>query len=395
MKNYALLAATALALGGFSAASAQQDQTTEMFPNQQQTEQQQDLRDGTGLQMERQTEERAHQVQQEGKQVDEGTANNIRGTLATLTEAALTRGQFRSVVQRLTDDDQERIGDFAREEFEDLDGRIAQFQQDWQERYDQDFDIDNRELVYSREFVQIFEGHVGEAGLAAGRMNGQQDQMQMDRPQDQMQEDRQQDRLLDGLRGEADRERDEARAEIGRAQDDNQVQIQLERDRDRGQAGVEVDRDRDQARVQVDQDREDDARPARDREGQDQEQDHATVTIPASHGLPEVTVHLLNEGTIMDAWRIDLPDHVDGPKLKENLLIHLTAANEQKQQWPADVNDAYRLVTHHVLLAIMDVHPDEYKDAQPAGHQQDTQLEPLDGRQDQQMEMNQPQEDRP
>ena len=54
-------------------------------------------------------------------------------------------------------------------------------------------------------------------------------------------------------------------------------------------------------------------------------------------------------------WKIDVPDSVDGAKLYDNLLKHLTMANEQKDQWPSDVIDAYRAVAHHVLMAVLDV----------------------------------------
>jgi len=82
----------------------------------------------------------------------------------------------------------------------------------------------------------------------------------------------------------------------------------------------------------------------------------AYVTVSASHGLPELKVPLIHE--LPDVWKIDVPDNVDGAKLYDNLLKHLTMANEHKDQWPADVNDAYRAVAHHVLMAVLDVNDD-------------------------------------
>jgi len=79
----------------------------------------------------------------------------------------------------------------------------------------------------------------------------------------------------------------------------------------------------------------------------------AYVTVAASHGLPELKVPLIHE--LPDVWKIDVPDSVTGQKLYDNLLKHLTMANEQKDQWPSDVNDAYRAVSHHVLMAILDI----------------------------------------
>lgn len=79
----------------------------------------------------------------------------------------------------------------------------------------------------------------------------------------------------------------------------------------------------------------------------------AYVTVAASHAMPELKVPLIHE--LPDVWKIDVPDSVDGAKLYDNLLTHLTMANEHKDQWPADVNDAYRMVAHHVLTAVLDV----------------------------------------
>jgi len=87
----------------------------------------------------------------------------------------------------------------------------------------------------------------------------------------------------------------------------------------------------------------------------------AYVTVAESHGMPELKIPLIHE--LPDIWKIDVPDAVDGQKLYDNVLMHLTMANEGKDKWPSDVNDAYRAVAHHVLMAVMDV---SHHDAVPA-----------------------------
>jgi len=82
----------------------------------------------------------------------------------------------------------------------------------------------------------------------------------------------------------------------------------------------------------------------------------AYVTVAASHGMPELKVPLIHE--MPDMWKIDVPDSVTAPMLFENLLKHLTKANELKDTWPADENDAYRAISHHVLMAVMNVDDD-------------------------------------
>jgi len=77
-----------------------------------------------------------------------------------------------------------------------------------------------------------------------------------------------------------------------------------------------------------------------------------TIQVAASHGMPALTIPIVHEAP--DRWKIDVPDTLTADKLKANVLAHLTAADEMKDQWPADVNQAYAAVTHHVLMALMD-----------------------------------------
>jgi len=82
----------------------------------------------------------------------------------------------------------------------------------------------------------------------------------------------------------------------------------------------------------------------------------AYVTVAESHGMPELKVPLIHE--LPDMWKIDVPDSVTGQMLYDNLLKHLTMANEMKDKWSADENDAYRAISHHVLMAVMNVDHD-------------------------------------
>lgn len=78
----------------------------------------------------------------------------------------------------------------------------------------------------------------------------------------------------------------------------------------------------------------------------------ASIQVPASHGLPALTVPMIHEAP--DHWKIDVPNTLTGDKLKANVLAHLTAANNMKDQWPADVKQAHEMVAHHILMAVLD-----------------------------------------
>lgn len=87
------------------------------------------------------------------------------------------------------------------------------------------------------------------------------------------------------------------------------------------------------------------------------EKKNVTVVIPAEQNLPAVTLHLVNEGMVMNDWRVDVPDSVDAQTIKANLSQHLTQLDQQKQDWPDDPNQARQLVAHHILMAVANAQP--------------------------------------
>jgi len=42
-------------------------------------------------------------------------------------------------------------------------------------------------------------------------------------------------------------------------------------------------------------------------------------------------------------------------KLQTNLAKHLDEVNQMKDQWPADANQAYEMIAHHVFMAFYDI----------------------------------------
>jgi hypothetical protein len=210
----------------------------------------------------------------------ERNAKNIKGVVAEVAEAALTKSGLDDIEERLSKGDRDRL-DQNKDALKNnaaLDGRIEQFQKDWKAKYNQDFKIPDKEAVYSNDFAMITQG--AEARTASSKLPA------------------------------------------------------------------------------------DNARPAADADRMDR--DYASLKIPASHGKPELTVPLVYEKA--RGWKIDVPDSVDSNKLRDNVQAALTHCDEMKDKWPSDVNEAYRGVTHAVLLALMD-QPMDDKGAQPAAGQ--------------------------
>jgi hypothetical protein len=92
-----------------------------------------------------------------------------------------------------------------------------------------------------------------------------------------------------------------------------------------------------------------------------------TVNVPAVRGTQPVQVHLMREGS---EFKFASHGQIDQQKLAQALEKHLGEVQSSKSDWPTDVNQGYRLVTQHVLMAINEAsgHMGESGDhAQPAG----------------------------
>lgn len=86
--------------------------------------------------------------------------------------------------------------------------------------------------------------------------------------------------------------------------------------------------------------------------GQTSDHTMAQVMVPASHGMPAVTIPIVKDNV---AWRIDAPDDMTGEQFKQALMNHLTHAGSMKAQWPSDKLEAHRALSHHVFMAIMNM----------------------------------------
>jgi len=218
-------------------------------------------------------------------------AEDMREMLKEVTQASLTKGGFDDLIERFVDAYRTRLGkdQFTKQDHTTLDGRIAQFQKDWQAKYNQEFKIKDKEAVYSTAFATFIQSEIPkDARLASERQSGTVNPT----PAPGMQPD----------------------VNAAQAQRDaNKV------------AGGDTNRE-----------------PGRK---------IATIEVAASHGLPALTVPLIHE--FPDRWKIDVPDSYTSQQLHDNLLKHLTMLDEHKDQWPSDVNEAYRLVSHHVLMAVL------------------------------------------
>jgi hypothetical protein len=253
-------------------------------------------------------------------------AEGIRDVLASTTEATL-KGSFSDIVERFVDEDRNRFGKAMPSEdaLKPLNDLTKQFRDDWKTKYNQEFDIEKEELVFNPS-VRIMQGEFGatvpDSAQTAGQRSTATPQPSESVPSDRKTTEgdtaaeRTLDRTGDAVAGAADKTGDAVAAGVGRARD-----------------AVTGDAD----------------------SNKEKGRNMATVMIPASHGLPAIKVPLIHE--LPDNWRIDVPNNLDAAKFQANLQKHLTKSHQMKDKWPADANEAYLAVAHHVLLAIFEGTP--------------------------------------
>jgi hypothetical protein len=200
---------------------------------------------------------------QQSAELSPADASEIRQTLRETTDAALTKGGFDDTIERFSDADRARLArdNFVKQDHQVLDGRVAQFQKDWQGKYNQEFKITDNNAVFPQAFVMIVPSSEN-ARLAAERQEP-------------------------------------------------------------GGANV----------------------------NQQNAPQRAIVVFAAGDGMPETRVPMVKES--LGKWKIDAPDNYSAQQYHDYLLKELTAADEQKAQWPADHDAAYRNVAHHVIIAVM------------------------------------------
>jgi hypothetical protein len=265
-------------------------------------------------------------------------SEDIRDVLGQVAEASLTKDGFDDLVERFVDADRNRIGPWVKDgsrNWTTLNGRIAQFQADWKAKYGQEFDLKHA-VVFGEGFKDftIAQGEIVDPvllsnwpvpqGNAGGGGN-----LNRDLPRTDVKVDTKVDVKNDGKIDGLDRAGDKVATGLDKAGD----KIATGADK-AGENLKELGKPSDKPK---------------DR-NLDKGRNVAIVNFPMSHGAQMLTVSMIHE--LPDNWKIDVPDNVDGQVLYDNLLTHLTAVNEMKDKWPDDVNEGYRMVSHHVLMAV-------------------------------------------
>ena len=238
-------------------------------------------------------------------------ADDIRKTIAKVTENALNKGNFDDVCDYLVDADRDRVKQFKPgDNYAKLDGRVDQFLKDWKAKYNEDFGFSgHRNDVLNDSFAQITQGEIGEARVAGAK------DMPSAEPQN-VKGGSPADLKKSGVAAPDANSNKYGGGNTNREPGRNIATFTV-----KPAAGMSV-------KVQPGANKPIDADMKANKE----------LALPLIHELP-------------DSWKIDLPDNIDGQKLYDNLLKHITMVDEQRDSWPQDKNEAYREVTRHVMMA--------------------------------------------
>jgi hypothetical protein len=317
-KHLSIVAAAALAVAGMGY-TVQAQETTDNQPNAVER-----AADKTGDALNRAADKTGDAISNTADKTrdalrEAGPGNNkeeIHDVLAQVAEAAMNKDALDDMVERFVDADRNRIGqNQAALDDDSLDAKVAALRDDWKAKYNAEFDIKDEDALYGQGFAMITEGEIPEAARTAGeRVSG-----------------------------------DATTAGPGAAASGNvgDVSGSATVNPDTGRANVDVNNN-----TTVDTPRANtDGQTAADTNRNDPGRNIASVKIAASHGMPELTVPMIHEA---GGWKIDVPDTVDAAKLRDNVSNALAKLQENKDKWSPDANEAYRAVTHKVLLAIFD-----------------------------------------
>lgn len=241
-------------------------------------------------------------------------ADDIRKSVAWITETAVTKGDFEKLSKRFVDADRDRISKYqSPDNYAKLDGRIDQFRKDWKAKYNEDFNFPRQpQDVLNDSFARIVQGEIGEARTASNK------ELPSAEPQN--------------VKGGTPDELKKSGVNQPDANSNSTGGGNTNREPGRNIATVIF--------------------PGSASIGVTVQPGQTPVIDPKLNAQKEMAVPFIHE--LPDSWRVDVPDGIDGQKLYDNLLKHITMVDEARDNWPADKNEAYREVTRHVMCALTD-----------------------------------------
>jgi hypothetical protein len=236
------------------------------------------------------------------QQTEVTSASGIKSGLVKMADLAVTKGDFSSFLADLSVQDRQKAGGFNPDQSR-LDSSIDRIQQAWKAKYNQSMDISDTNLVFNDQFT-IIQGKVDDAGLAMANW---------------------------------------PIAACNREQRASDISVNGNVSSVNGNNAAPYASSTDQQKA-ID----DDMKLTKGR-------DVALVRFPAGDGLPEMTVSMTFHNPL--SWRVDVPRDRTCEQIYNDLGTQLDWMASHTEQWPASVDDAYRMVARHAAAALYGVGP--------------------------------------
>jgi len=211
--------------------------------------------------------------------------SEVRSGLAKLTDRALTKGDFNSMLAELATQDKDRAREFKNVDQARLDGRIDQIRKAFKDKYGKDFSLKDTKTVYAP--YVVIQGEVADPATAMAHWP------------------------VAPIAGQA--------VEAGARQ----------------RVGTDEKTVKSQAKAQE----------------LTKGRDVAIIHIPGgTHNMGAMNVSMLHEAPMF--YRLDIPNDRSGEQIYNDLSAHLAYLGDRASEWPANIDDAYRMFTHHVVAAM-------------------------------------------
>jgi hypothetical protein len=217
-------------------------------------------------------------------------SEGIRDGLAKVTERAVTKGSFDSMLAELSKPDRERAREFKNVDQAKLDAQIDKFQQLWKAKYGHEFKPDVKVAFGAP--ILIVQGKVTDPAVAITKWPVPADAGQ----------------VVAAAAHEA--------RQLRPPGDNKDAAIKDQVSAEKLEKGRMV----------------------------------AMIRYPAMGVEPELTISMIHH--LPAFWRIDIPNDRGGEQIYNDLLTHLTWLTDNSNQWPDDINLAYRTVGYHVTAAL-------------------------------------------
>ena len=224
--------------------------------------------------------------------------------IANAAEAALNKGDFDNLVNKLVDQDRDRLGDWKSFDFKTLDGRIEQVKKAFKDKYGEDFSID-KDKVFGD--AQAVEGEIEDPA-----------QFVQHWPVPPI-------AGMDAVTAGANLKAGDASVKVG----DSSVTVKAGDDATKANATVDKD--------------------TKNNGNIEKGRNVCIVRLPAQGDIPAMNVSEISELT---GWKIDIPNDRGLQQIHDDLLKHLTMVGDNTANWPADKEGAKGYIARHVIMAL-------------------------------------------